>query len=213
MSHVMKGRVRKSLEQQIDRLDAILDGLAEALNEAVADAVKEAVGVAVKEAVQAALTHALSNPQLVRKVAEAHGIRTEPAKASPVELVTGTVLAGWKRLRSFASAAYARVKGVAVGAWEAVTNRGTDVRHGLGRRVGSVVSMIRDRVHLVVTLLPVVLAVAKLHRKTAIVSTAAGVLAGVGSYLAGSVIASVGCGVAGFVCTLGVAIVSRRRSV
>ena len=38
------GRVRKSLAEQIDRLDQILDGLANGLNEAVAMVVREAVG-------------------------------------------------------------------------------------------------------------------------------------------------------------------------
>jgi hypothetical protein len=55
-------KVRKSLSEQIDRLDKILDGLAQALNGAVADAVTQAVGLAVKEAVQTVLTEVLSNP-------------------------------------------------------------------------------------------------------------------------------------------------------
>jgi hypothetical protein len=57
-------KVRKSLSEQIDRLDRILDGLAEALNGAVADAVTQAVSLAVKEAVQTVLTEVLSNPEL-----------------------------------------------------------------------------------------------------------------------------------------------------
>jgi hypothetical protein len=62
------GRVRKSLAEQIDRLDQILDGLAEGLNEAVAMAVKEAIGVAVKEAVQAVLTEVLTNAAIREKL-------------------------------------------------------------------------------------------------------------------------------------------------
>jgi hypothetical protein len=58
------GRTRKSLAEQIDRLDAILDGLSQALEGAVATAVQQAVGVAVREAVQAVLAEALSNPAL-----------------------------------------------------------------------------------------------------------------------------------------------------
>jgi hypothetical protein len=58
------GRTRKSLAEQIDRLDAILDGLSEALQGAVAAAVQEAVGRAVREAVQAVLAEALTNPAL-----------------------------------------------------------------------------------------------------------------------------------------------------
>jgi len=58
------GRVRTSLASQIDRLDSILDGLAEAINETVVAAVQEAVGRAVREAVQATLAEVLRNPQL-----------------------------------------------------------------------------------------------------------------------------------------------------
>jgi hypothetical protein len=57
-------KVPKSLSEQIDRLDKILDGLAEALNGAVADAVTQAVSLAVKEAVQTVLTEVISNPDL-----------------------------------------------------------------------------------------------------------------------------------------------------
>jgi hypothetical protein len=58
------GQTRKSLGEQIDRLDAILDGLSDALTEAVAAAVSKAAGRAVKEAVQAVLAEALTNPAL-----------------------------------------------------------------------------------------------------------------------------------------------------
>src|SRR5688572_11059125 len=65
------GRAKKSLAHQIDRLDAILDGLAEALNGAVADAVKEAVGAAVAETIKVVLTEVLANPELVARLAPA----------------------------------------------------------------------------------------------------------------------------------------------
>ena len=62
------GQARKSLAEQIDRLDAMLDGLADGLNDAVAMVVKEAVGVAVKEAMQAVLREALANPELLARL-------------------------------------------------------------------------------------------------------------------------------------------------
>src|SRR5262245_39325280 len=65
MTTTINGRQRKSLAEQIDRLDSILDGLAEALNGAVADAVKEAVGLAVQEAVRGVLAEVLTNPDLL----------------------------------------------------------------------------------------------------------------------------------------------------
>jgi hypothetical protein len=56
---------RKSLNQQLDRLDQILDGLSDALNAAVVDAVRDAVGLAV----QVALREVLTNPELVARLA------------------------------------------------------------------------------------------------------------------------------------------------
>jgi hypothetical protein len=50
-------RTRKSLAEQIDRLDAILDGLADSLNEAVAGAVREATASAVRQALVEVLTN------------------------------------------------------------------------------------------------------------------------------------------------------------
>src|SRR5262249_45798582 len=66
----MNGRPqRKTLANQLDRLDTILDGFPDALNEAVADAVKQAVTVAVREAVQVATEQLLANPELLRALA------------------------------------------------------------------------------------------------------------------------------------------------
>src|SRR5262249_10980946 len=59
------GKLRKSLSEQIDRLDAILDGRSNALNESVATAVKQAVGQAVREAVEAVLAGVLPTPALL----------------------------------------------------------------------------------------------------------------------------------------------------
>ena len=70
------GRTRKSLAEQIDRLDAILDGLSEALQGAVAAAVQEAAGRAVKEAVQAVLAEALTNPALRERALQ---VNSQPA--------------------------------------------------------------------------------------------------------------------------------------
>src|SRR5215470_1414509 len=64
MNPTTNGRTRKTLAQQLDRLDSILDGLSEALNESVAAAVKEATAQAVQQAVQATLTEILTSPEL-----------------------------------------------------------------------------------------------------------------------------------------------------
>jgi len=87
------GKLRKSLAEQIDRLDSILDGLAEALNESVAAAVQQAVGLAVREAVQAVLSEVLTNPAVLEKLRGNSPPPAAPAAAAPARL-------GWReRLR------------------------------------------------------------------------------------------------------------------
>jgi hypothetical protein len=78
------GRARKSLAEQIDRLDAILDGLSQALEGAVATAVSQAVGVAVKEAVQGVLAEVLTNPALQEKLRGMAGPPPPAADPQPV---------------------------------------------------------------------------------------------------------------------------------
>ena len=69
------GRQRKSLADQIERLDSILDGLSDGLNEAVA--------AAVKEAVRAVLTEVLTNPELLARLHPVQAIAVpEPARPS-----------------------------------------------------------------------------------------------------------------------------------
>ena len=69
------GRVRKSLADQIERLDSILDGLSDGLNEAVSSAVKEAV--------RAVMTEVLTNPELLARLQPAQAIAVpEPARPS-----------------------------------------------------------------------------------------------------------------------------------
>ena len=84
------GRARKSLAEQIDRLDAILDGLSEALQGAVTSAVTEAVSLAVKEAVQGVLAELLTNPALQEKLREAAA--PPPAAEPPPPTAPGSRL-------------------------------------------------------------------------------------------------------------------------
>ena len=79
----VNGRVRKSLAEQIDRLDQILDGLADGLNEAVAMAVKEAIGLAVKEAVQAVLAEVLTNAAIREQLGGMAPPTVSPTAATP----------------------------------------------------------------------------------------------------------------------------------
>src|SRR5262245_27744950 len=103
---------RRQLSDEIDRLNGVLDGLAEALNEAVADAVRGAVGQAVREAVEASVREVLSSPELLRAAMARHEPPAPPAAPLPEArgVTAGQALAAalgglWPRARRAASAA------------------------------------------------------------------------------------------------------------
>jgi hypothetical protein len=117
------GKLRKSLAEQIDRLDGILDGLSAALNESVAAAVKEAVGLAVREAIQAVMTEVFANPAVLELL---HGATTQPAKVGVGE-----------RLRVAWSCVAAKAK-AAVTSCKAVCGRSAKVLIGLVKHLAVV---------------------------------------------------------------------------
>jgi hypothetical protein len=125
MTTMTNGQVRKSLASQIDRLDQILDGLAEGLNEAVAMAVKEAVALAVQEAVHGILAEVLSNADLLAKLRGTIGVNikddsTMAAQAAPtvqksrVGKLAGQVGSwlglGWGAVRQAGASVVARIE-------------------------------------------------------------------------------------------------------
>ena len=77
------GRQGKSLAEQIDRLDSVLDGLADGVNETVA--------TAVKETVHAVLSEVLSNPDTAGSAA--------PGPAEPAARARWLART-WNRVRS-----------------------------------------------------------------------------------------------------------------
>src|SRR5262249_35124431 len=75
---------RQTLAGQIDRLDTILDGLAEALNESVADAVKKTMGEVLREPVSEAVREVLEAPGLARAALARHAdADSRPDEAQP----------------------------------------------------------------------------------------------------------------------------------
>ena len=60
---------RKQLSEQVDRFEALLDGLAEGLNEAVADAAREGACAAVREV----LTTLLTDPEVLAAIRPTSG--------------------------------------------------------------------------------------------------------------------------------------------
>src|SRR5262249_22288488 len=60
---------RKTLSDQLDRLDGVIDDLSDGLNQAVSHAVERGVGTAVEKAVQGVLQAALASPEVARQLA------------------------------------------------------------------------------------------------------------------------------------------------
>ena len=100
------GLQRKSLAQQLDRLDQILDGLSDGLQAAVVDAVKGAVG----QAVQLALREVLTHPALVARLGSTPVPAGVPAHAptiAPTAMPTASRASWtgrlWAKIRSCVS--------------------------------------------------------------------------------------------------------------
>jgi hypothetical protein len=194
------GGARKSLAEQIDRLDAILDGLAENLNAAVVDAVAGAVKDAVQEAVHAAVIEVLTNAELKKR------LQTPASKPSvPVVVVlANTARRCWSWLTDTAKMVAKKAAGKATQAVRRCVASGRakleEVREEVSKKA-------RTGWMLAVALA----AVAKRFRKQILVALVVGALVGVAFYVGGREIASVGCGLAGFVASLLTSAVSRLK--
>jgi hypothetical protein len=183
---------RKTLASQLDRLDQILDGLAESLNDAVAQAVKDAVGLAIR----GVLTEVLANPELLAK------LRPEPATPAvpPPSPIKGPGWLSW-------------LAGVGKGACVKVCNLtrqacGKVVRlaHRAWQPVSACLTKVSNRVKTLArgfwALLCGAAGVAWQARQPLLIALCVGTALGLGCYLAGPVVSSAVSGFAGFVSSL-----------
>jgi len=210
------GRARPSLAAQIDRLDAILDGLAENLNAAVVDAVagavKEAVTVAVQEAVHAAVLEVLTNAELRKRLGAAQAPASQPSVPVTVRLghaarrcwgwLVGAATAVWGTARAVARTATRKAVGAAHHAVAEVPAR--------AQEVCETVAVTARKTWLVVLALA---ALARRYRKQVLAALVVGALVGVSCYVGGREIASLGCALAGFAGSLLASAARRLRKV
>jgi hypothetical protein len=155
---------RRTLAQQLDRLDTILDGLSEGLNEAVA----ESVGSAVRQAVETALAGIMKNPEILAKLQPAMPApATDPAATKPTERPSWLRRA-WNAVRDTVATVAGRVGG-------AVSGCAATVWSLPGRAVG---------VAKIAALL------AWENQAAVAIAMGAGAAVGIGCYLAGPMIAA-----------------------
>src|SRR4051812_35840700 len=110
---------RKQLADQLDRLDLIIDALADGLPGAVADACRDGARLAVRDAVVEILT----NPEL-RALLDALRAGAPVAPVAPPAPVPSERAPGlWSRLKAKAAAVRAKVIGAATRLKEAVAAR------------------------------------------------------------------------------------------
>jgi hypothetical protein len=186
---------RKTLATQLDRLDVILDGLSDALSGSVETAVRDVVGQVVKETVEATIREVLGHQDLLRATLAIHSPVPEPQPV-PAPLPKRRTLkdliksaGGW--MCEKATQAAVSVKNGVKRAW----NWGIDkIRNGAKAALRSCVNLPSSVISVGSALWT--------FRKTTSIALAVGLLAGLGSYFAGPVIASVASGVSGAALTV-----------
>jgi hypothetical protein len=199
------GSGRKTLAEQLDRLDAVLDSVAENLNDAVtaavAAAVKETMAAAVKEAVHTAVLEALADAQRQRQIISTRLPSSEPAVPASV------------RLADSARRCWAWLVGAAQHTWNTVTTvvqaaraRAVEAsRHILlagQAKAEQVRGQLTARARVWWMRLLVVAALARQLRRRLVVSLGVGVAVGVLAYLAGPVVVPVAFGLVSFAASM-----------
>jgi hypothetical protein len=192
---------RKTLSTQIDRLDSMLDGLAENLNDAVAMAVKETVAQVVRGAVEVAVKEVLSNPELLRAVLAQHV--PPPAQIQPTPKA---------QRRSFTEA----IKS----GWSWVCRKVTQTATHIRKKLGQGLSFCVEKAHKAWSALwgrrsrwiasgvgaLTALGTAGLtlwhYRRSCSIALTAGLIAGVCSYCIGPLLSAMLCGLGGMTITL-----------
>jgi hypothetical protein len=137
------GKPRKQLADQLDRLDGIIDALAEGLNGAVADAAREGTRLAIKDAIVEIMTNPDLRALLAPSIAPAPPTQAAPPAAAPP---TPPKPGLWARIKARISAARTAIAGAVARAKEAVVRRfviAGDAVVALGRATGETLPLRR----------------------------------------------------------------------
>jgi len=182
---------RKSLADQLNRLDKILDGLSDSLNEVVTDSVRDAVAVSVKEA----LTQILTSPELLQRLQEA---QNAAMPAQPKKLLirrVGKAMADlWSRTKAVAKAGCNQAKVIA----KATCNRAHAIVASswlfAQAKVRALLVRIRRTIPVMVLLAKSVAAQLWQRRKAVLLAASVGVAIAVCCYFAGPMAAAMTAG-------------------
>jgi hypothetical protein len=200
-----KGSGRKTLAEQLDRMDALLDRVAENLDEAVmsvvAAAVKEVMPTAVQEAVHTAVLEVLAEARRQKQAGTTPLPNDEPRGPVPV------------RLADRARRCWAWVVGAAQDAWDTLTTmtqatkaRALDVGRCLVTAGRSKAEQVREqltaRARVWWMRLLVLGMLARRLRRRLLVSLGIGVAVGLVAYLAGPVVVPVAFALLGFAASM-----------
>jgi hypothetical protein len=193
---------RKTLASQLDRLDTIIDGLADNLHEAVAlataNVVKETLTVVVQEAVRGALVEILTNAEVQKRLASQH-VNVQP----PVPLMV--------RLAAKARSCWSWLKSTMKGACSKVKQMVSSLSTVTAAKVEQARQQVVQRAKMCWMWTVALAALVKRFRVQLLVAVGIGLLVGVACYMGGREIASFGCGLAGFVGSLATDAVDRVR--
>jgi hypothetical protein len=205
---------RKTLSSQLDRLDVILDALADNLNDAVAaaaaGAVKEVVTVALQQAVHTALVEVLSNAEVLSRLTASQTVNVPPPAPLMVRLAR-KARSCWAWLVSSAKATASKMAAMArtlpATVMTVESSLATTARTKVRQAGKQAVQAARSGWMLAVALAALV----KRFRTHLIVAVGIGLLVGGVCYVGGREVASVGCGLAGFAASLASRAWSRLR--
>jgi hypothetical protein len=185
---------RKSLAEQIDRLDRLLDGLAQGINDTVVRAVQEAVGLAVQQAVQAALVEVLTNAQIHKMLYPAPPAESVPAPATNLAAFANLLARVAVAVHDACRKLNNRLSQARVAAAGLVT-RWRQRSRALAQQAGQTVKRGLSRAARVLCGL---LSAARAWRGTLTLALAAGGALGVTCYFGGSLVGALVSGLAGF---------------
>lgn len=125
--------VRKSLAEQLDRLEGVIETLADGLNQTVAEVVKEAVTVAVQQAIEGMIQAVMANPQLLRHLAgQVNAPTANAAESKPTQ--PSLLKRAWQWMRTKAGNACTAIKVKARRLVSSVGTKMSTVRRTLGEK-------------------------------------------------------------------------------